>query len=158
MRDGGVIYPGRPERQPTEDEDRVGSRIEAKCSCGYEERGLLVGGGMGSYTAFCGFPVLCRLCGRVRTANLLAGAPPMETKERPGMPDPPPGPPKCGICDSPDIVPYDSPQLQPRPGEGRVTDWNEDRIGRVVRLNDGLYLCPKCGDTSLRFRLVGFFD
>lgn len=114
---------------------------------------------MGSYTAFCGFPVLCGRCGRVRVANLLAGAQPAKEKERPGMPDPPPGPPKCGICDSPDIVPYDSPELQPTPGTGRVADWNEEeRIGRVVRLNDGPYLCPKCGESGLTFRLVGFFD
>jgi hypothetical protein len=139
----------------------MGCRIDARCACGYEERRLLVGGGMGSYSAFCGFPVLCRSCQRVRVANLLAGAPPLKEseKERPGMPDPPPGPPKCGVCQSPDIVPYDSPELQTRPGPARVADWNEAaRIGRVVRLNDGPYLCPKCDEANLRFRLVGFFD
>lgn len=132
--------------------------MNAECSCGYEERRLLVGGGMGSYSAFGGFPVLCRSCQRVRVANLLSGAPALKAweKERPGMPDPPPGPPTCGLCKSADIVPYDSPELQPRPGTGRVADWNEvARIGRVVRLNDGPYLCPQCGEAALRFRLVG---
>lgn len=115
----------------------MGSSVNAQCKCGYEAE-LLIGGGMNNFTTFCSFPVFCKNCQQLQSANLLDKYP------------------NCPRCQSREIVAYDENELQQTPGENIVTSWNiSDELGRILQLTDGEYFCPSCKEFSLRFEEGG---
>jgi hypothetical protein len=67
---------------------------------------------------------------------------------------------KCPKCTSPSIIAYDSSELRGDEGETVVASWNvEDKLGRVLTLDDGTYKCPACEKFKLRFADSGLcFD
>jgi hypothetical protein len=68
-------------------------------------------------------------------------------------------PPICPLCESTDVLAYDQPELVGIKGEKDVVEWAmEDELGRDLKLTNGLYLCPGCGNFSLRFRVKARWD
>ena len=64
----------------------------------------------------------------------------------------------CANCHGTDLLPYDDESLS-GPGEGEVfKQATEYKIGRDLKLTDGPYLCPACGEKNLRFRMTGLWD
>lgn len=47
-----------------------------------------------------------------------------------------------------DVVPYSDARLSGSPGEHRISNWKD------LSLHDGTYLCPQCGQMSLRFGIT----
>lgn len=114
----------------------MGHVISATCKCGYTEKNLTIGGGMLDFQVNCGHPALCSTGEHVVTVNLLKK--PITCPEgHSGFPSP--------YCNSPD--------LQIEPGLSIVSGWQD------YELNDGKYLCPKCGAYELVFSTPHiFFD
>ena len=111
----------------------MGSAVKATCKCGYEET-FMIGGGMQNFHTFCAFPVLCKKCKAIVTANLLAQ------------------PLCCPACESSEIVPYDDKELRKRKGRHCVAEWGiKEQLGRKLQLTDGLYYCPNCDSFDLTF-------
>jgi len=118
----------------------MGSLVVARCECGLKTE-LHVGGGRNNYLTTCYFPCRCSSCRKVVQVNLLAK------------------PPACPHCNSTAVLPYDQPELIGVKGEVNVVQWSMRReLGRDLLLTDGLYLCPGCGDMSLRFFAEGLWD
>jgi hypothetical protein len=49
----------------------MGSVFKAECSCGYESKELLLGGGFMNFMTECALPFYCDHCGTVFTGNIL---------------------------------------------------------------------------------------
>ena len=82
----------------------------------------------------CLFPGYCEDCRDIVEADLL--------KE----------PVQCPDCRGDRVIAYDNPLLLGEPSEDEVVSWNvADRLGRVLVLTDGTYLCPECSRFTLRF-------
>jgi hypothetical protein len=64
------------------------------------------------------------------------------------------------LAGSTDVNPYDAEELIGARGEREVVSWNAaGRLGRVLVLPDGRYLCPTCRAHSLTFEPGGLsFD
>ena len=115
----------------------MGSEVIAKCQCGLTAT-ILIGGGMESFSSTCYFPCYCESCKSVVQCNLLA-------KKK-----------SCPICESTTIVPYDDPSLSSHAGTRVVADWNmKFQLGRELKLTNGKYKCPGCGQMSLHFLSSG---
>lgn len=115
----------------------MGGSITAKCSCGYEASSR-TGGGMLSFHETCYWPGYCGRCRELVRVNVLS--------ERL----------RCPRCRG-KVVPYDDPVLCGRVGSEEVTHWRgEELVGRILSLHNGDYLCPRCGEYSLRFADDGF--
>ena len=113
--------------------EKIGSEVIAKCQCGYEATSL-IGGGMMNYETTCYFPCFCKNCHNVVQVNLLS-------KRK-----------RCPKCKSTKIIPCDDPSLSDNTGKHEVTSWNaKDKLGRELKLTDGNYKCPKCGQMTLHF-------
>lgn len=98
----------------------------------------MIGGGMANFTSFCAFPAWCTACRQVLLLNLLDE------------------PLTCPHCASNGVLPYDNARLIGKAGSNLVASWNvADRLGRVLVLTDGSYLCPGCQQFTLHFRSVG---
>jgi len=111
----------------------MGSSVNALCECGYQASSL-IGGGMANFMEVCHFPFLCEQCREIVEVNLL------EKKLR------------CPKCSSKSVIPYDDKKLLGKAGKLEVASWNmEEQLGRVLRLTDGKYLCPSCGEYKLSF-------
>ena len=111
----------------------MGSEVIAQCSCGLNTMSL-VGGGMASHSKTCYFPCYCENCRTVVQANLLA-------KKQ-----------VCPQCKSTNVIPFDDPALSPGDGEHVVAEWNmNSQIGRDLKLTNGNYKCPQCGQMTLSF-------
>lgn len=116
----------------------MGTSTDAHCSvCGYDTF-LMLGGGMSNHTTYAAWPVSCKTCAAVTTANF---------KESPLV---------CQRCKSRDVIPPTD--LQFWKGDGNVTEswggkwWKGDGgMDDALTLTNGHYRCPKCGKFELRF-------
>ncbi len=115
----------------------MGSSANAECeSCGYSRVNLTVGGGRSNHRTFASWPVLCRSCEEVSTANMKAT------------------PPECRKCGSADIVAYGDPSITNQlPEEDMESDYWVRPIIQWddMELREGSNLCPKCGKWDLKF-------
>lgn len=111
----------------------MGSQVIATCECGLRAD-VLIGGGMLSFRDTCYFPCLCKDCSSVVQVNLLG-------KTR-----------RCPTCGTTRVTPYDDPSLSISRGSHVVAEWNmQEQLGRVLRLTDGKYKCPRCRRPTLLF-------
>ena len=104
----------------------MGTSTDAHClACGYDTF-LMLGGGMRNHTTYAAWPVACKVCSAVTTANF---------KQSPLM---------CEKCESENVT-----QITDRhewQGDGKViVTWGK------LTLTDGHYRCPQCGEFELRF-------
>lgn len=114
----------------------MGHAVSAECKCGYSVDMLMIGGGMRDLGNICLHPALCSVGEHIATVNLMEKPITCPDGHR-GFPSP--------YCNSPD--------LQIEPGSHSISQWGE------YELNDGKYLCPKCGEYELVFSDAGvFFD
>ena len=106
----------------------MGTSTDAHCfACEYDTF-LRLGGGMSNHTTFAAWPVACKVCSAVTTANF---------KRLPLV---------CLKCDSGNVTPMSDPQEWK--GDGKIAqNWSN------LTLTDGHYRCPKCGKFELRFGL-----
>ena len=115
----------------------MGSAVQAKCECGYEEE-FMIGGGMTTFHKLCLFPCLCRDCQQIVQANLL---------DTPAI---------CPECKGVTVEPYDQEELCEQRGGEHVASWSpEGPLGRELGLTDGEYYCPSCDTFRLRFQDTG---
>jgi ribosomal protein L37AE/L43A len=57
------------------------------------------------------------------------------------------------------LILNDTSEMRSSVGENIVFEWNIiDKIGRILVLTDGNYLCPSCKKYKLRFKSAGFWD
>jgi Zn finger protein HypA/HybF involved in hydrogenase expression len=81
------------------------------------------------------FPCLCEKCREIVEANV-------SSRHL-----------KCPLCKTTEIIPYGDPRVIGKKGKKRVADWYvEKQFGRVLKITDGEYYCPKCGENNLQFR------
>ena len=111
-------------------ENDVGTTTDAHCfACGYDTF-LRLGGGMANHTTYAAWPVSCKMCAAVTTANF---------KQSPLI---------CQACKSREVIPPTD--LQWWRGDGNVVEsWGMG--GDALTLTSGHYRCPKCGEFELRF-------
>ena len=103
----------------------MGASTDAHCfACGYDTF-LMLGGGMADST-FAAWPVVCKECSAVTTANF---------EQAPLI---------CQKCQSSNVTPMTDPHEWKGDGEV-IENWGE------LSLTDGHYRCPKCDQFSLRF-------
>lgn len=104
----------------------MGTSTDAHCfACGYDTF-LMLGGGRANHTTYAAWPVSCKVCSAVTTANF---------KQSPLV---------CQKCQSSNVTPMTDPQEWK--GDGKVIEnWG------TLTLTDGYYRCPKCGEFELRF-------
>ncbi len=102
-----------------------------QCQCGYQAT-VLIGCGMsGPRPSY--FPALCRRCKEVVAADVFTE------------------PCGCDHCGGP-VEFYDAPGLQnKRGGETLIDETTSSEPEITHELNDGAYLCPKCGRFEFRF-------
>ena len=111
----------------------MGLQVMASCRCGVEAS-FSIGGGMRDFTTVRYFPCLCEECRDIVQVNLF---------EKPA---------KCQDCGNV-VIPYDSRKLSGSKGQYIVADWNvREQLGRTLKLTDGTYKCPRCGEMTLRFQ------
>jgi hypothetical protein len=104
----------------------MGTSTDAHCfACGFDTF-LMLGGGMTNHTTHAAWPVSCKQCCAVTTANFKQ--PPLT----------------CQKCQSSDVTPMHTPHEWKGDGEIKVS-WD------VLTLTDGHYRCPKCKAFALRF-------
>ncbi len=112
----------------------MGSTVDAKCICGFQNDNLRIGGGMMNSQSVCHFPVYCKICQSLVTANLLSKTP------------------ECSKCKSIEVLAYDNQTLRKQTGKNVVASWNAGgKLGRKLILTDGKYFCPSCQKFSLIF-------
>lgn len=101
----------------------MGSSTDAHCfACGYDTF-LLIGGGMESHRENSRWPVSCRKCSAITTANY---------KKAPLI---------CDECNTSEVTPIDDPSM-----------WQGDSgTANAIGPRDRHYRCPKCGQFELRF-------
>lgn len=58
------------------------------------------------------------------------------------------------------VVPYDDPSLALTGGVvDEIFSWNtSDRLSRDLQLHDGVYFCPSCSESGLRFSVISLFS
>lgn len=111
-------------------ENDVGTTIDAHCfACGYDTF-LRLGGGMADHLTYAAWPVSCKTCKAITTANF---------KQPPLI---------CQECRSGDVIPPADPRWWK--GDGDVVEsWG---VGRgALTLTNGHYGCPRCGEFEMRF-------
>lgn len=111
-------------------ENDVGTTTDVHCfACGYDEF-LTLGGGMANHKTHAAWPVSCKTCEAVTTANF---------KQSPLT---------CLECKSLEVIPPTD--LEWWKGDGHVVEsWGTG--GEPLELNSGHYRCPKCGEFEMRF-------
>ena len=119
----------------------AGSVVQARCDCGYHSGQLLIFGGKSNFQSVCWFPAYCPGVKEVLLINMYQ------------TPLASPG------CTEAQPLPYDHPSLVGKPGRHPIAGWStKDRIGRNLVLTNGTYLCPVCGQKTLRFFPTGMWD
>jgi hypothetical protein len=104
----------------------MGTSTDAHCfACGYDAF-LRLGGGMSNHTWYAAWPISCRKCSAITTANY---------KRSPLV---------CESCESTNVAPITDPAIWKGDGE-TVEQWAE------LTLTDCEYRCPRCGEFALRF-------
>jgi hypothetical protein len=121
---------------------QAGSIVTAKCdSCGYDSGHLFLFGGRVNFKTVCEFPAYCADKKALVLVNLMAEK--LESQACPGQV----------------LVPYTDPQMIPKPGTGTIASWNlPEPKNRQIKLTDGDYFCPRCGQFDLHFRQAGKWD
>jgi hypothetical protein len=120
----------------------AGSIVTATCgNCGYDSGGLFLFGGKANFKTVCRFPAYCADKKTLVLVNLMAEK--LESQACPGQAP----------------VPYTDPQMVQNPGAKTIASWNlqESKI-KQVKLTDGDYFCPRCGQFQLHFRQSGHWD
>lgn len=119
---------------------RAGDIVSASCPCGFQRQGMPIFGGVATYKTTCLFPALCRATRAMVLGDLM---------------DPAAG---AKECPASELVFYNDLSLAPvHPGKV-VASWNmPQHKGRAI-LYEGGYVCPVCGQRTLRFRHVGVWD
>ena len=119
----------------------MGTMVKAVCGCGYSSEVMALGGGRSNHLTSCGFPCCCKACKSLFKANMYD-------------PDV-----SCPHCYTSSVVPYDDPSLAVTGGvEDEIFSWNtSDRLGRDLQLHDGVYFCPSCSESGLRFSVISLF-
>ena len=113
----------------------MGGGVSATCSCGYEATAQMGCGRMGPEPFH--FPAVCKACREIVSADMAAEVA------------------TCPECDGP-VRFLDEPDLQKKKGRRTVlVETTMTMPERTRRLNDGAYLCPKCGQYQLRFEDSG---
>ena len=104
----------------------MGTSTDAHClACGYDAF-LILGAGMLNFQTDAAWPVRCKRCAAIMTANFRQA------------------PITCEGCESQDVVPASN--RGEWKGDGKVIEaWDE------LALTDGHYRCPKCDKFELRF-------
>lgn len=104
----------------------MGTSTDAHCfACGYDTF-LILGSGMANHTTYAAWPVVCKGCSAVTTANF---------KQLPLT---------CGKCTTENVTLMTD--RQEWKGDGKViVNWGN------LTLTDGRYRCPKCDEFELRF-------
>jgi hypothetical protein len=118
----------------------MGHQATAVCdSCNYEAD-YVVGGNMANFREVAMFPVCCDVCRALTSANFM---------QRPL---------KCGHCGASGVRPFTDAGMSKGDGKDTAEEWLTP--GLPLRLDDGHYRCPKCGEFCLRFavRQGRFFD
>ena len=104
----------------------MGTSTDAHCfACSYDSF-LMLGGGRANHSTYAAWPVSCRNCSSITTANFKAS------------------PLACTECGSEDVAPMTDPAM--RKGGSKVVERWAD-----LALVDGEYRCPQCGQFALRF-------
>jgi hypothetical protein len=121
---------------------RAGSIVTAKCDiCGYDSGGLFLFGGRANFKTVCKFPAYCANKKALVLVNLMA-----EKLESPACPGQAP-------------VLYTDRQMVQNPGTKTIASWNlPEPKNEQIKLIDGDYLCPRCGQFQLHFRQSGKWD
>lgn len=109
----------------------MGTTTDAHCfACGYDTF-LSVGGGRANHATYAAWPVWCKTCGYVTTANF---------KKSPLV---------CGQCKGTEVIkPTDKEWWK---GDGQIIErwgWLDPD---ALTLTSGHYRCPRCGEFQLRF-------
>jgi len=84
------------------------------------------------------FPCLCEKCRKIFRANVL-------THDL-----------KCPSCKATELIPYGDRRIIGKKGKKLVAILIEKEFGRALRITDGEYYCPKCGEKNLKFRKGDF--
>jgi hypothetical protein len=120
---------------------KAGTILRASCPCGYHQDNIMAGGGMASFTTYCGVPAYCSVCKTMEILNWLEESP------------------RCRTCQAKPVF-YNDPSLQEKPSAGAkprdVFSWNTDKKG-TFKLSDINYLCPQCRKLQLRFTVTGMW-
>jgi hypothetical protein len=113
---------------------------------------MLLGAGMVSSQTLCAAPAICDRCHAFTVLNVLRANPLVELLRRPR---------RCSSCGG-QYRSYDDPALREPSPSGRklaeVFSWRLPGASRTFRLYDAGYLCPGCGEFTLRFENVGYWD
>jgi hypothetical protein len=118
----------------------AGNILEAHCTCGYAKTGLFVFAGKANYRNACMMPAMCKTTGEIVLVNILAD------------------PKSSSACAMEEVAVYGGHDLTPLKATRDIAVWSVQSLGVTVKITDGYYPCPRCGNDSLRFRQVGFWD
>jgi len=121
----------------------MGIILNASCPCGYESGKIFAGGGKANFRTMLRVPAYCPRCRILVAVNFL------DQKEH-----------TCKTCSGP-LVYYNDPTLRSaEPGTERppVFDWQMSGPPGGFVLPDASYLCPRCGNFTLRFSRHGIWD
>ncbi|MCA0248246.1 MAG: hypothetical protein LCH93_16660 [Proteobacteria bacterium] len=103
----------------------MGTSASFQCrTCGHE-KSVLVGGGLANHHGFTAWPVSCRDCRAVTTADFKTS------------------PLACLECSGTDVQPFSDPTMFESPGKA-IMSWGD------LTLTDALYRCPQCQEFQLR--------
>jgi hypothetical protein len=118
---------------------QAGTIVSAKCdACGYECAQMFLFGGKANFKTVCRFPAYCPEKKSLILINLMS---------------------EKGEGDCPGYIVYTDPKLMQNPGSKTMASWNLPETKKTsVRLTDGDYLCPRCGQFRFHFRSVGYWD
>jgi hypothetical protein len=118
---------------------QAGTIVSAKCdACGYENGRIFLFGGKANLKTVCRFPAYCPEKKSLILINLMS-----EKAEE-----------EC-----PGYISYTDPKLIQNPGSKTIASWNLPEPKNIsVRLTDGDYLCPRCGQFRFHFKPIGYWD
>jgi len=115
----------------------MGMMLMARCACGYMHGPIMQGGGFATFTTKDMEPAYCEGCRALVVLNYMARRP------------------RCPDCGGRPVF-YNDPSLQDVPACG-TPERSVGQWGRFV-LPDVKYLCPLCGEMSMRFEDWGSWD
>ena len=131
---GFLKMPSKMLHQSTGELLSMGDAVSAECKCGYN-RLFFIGCGMMDFTKpTYYFPCLCETCGEIVEANVLSHHL------------------KCPSCKATELIPYGDRRIIGKKGKKLLAICIEKEFGRALRITDGEYYCPKCGENNLKFR------
>jgi hypothetical protein len=117
----------------------AGDILDASCPCGYHKERLFLYGGRANFKTICLFPALCKTSREITLINVL---------------DPRRDPRDCKASDA---LSYEHPSLAPTEPGKSMSYWRLSNE-RTVTIYEGGYVCPRCGQRTLRFKHAGNWD